>query len=460
MPHMARSFSATIVACAAGCMLMLPAAAQQVDKASAPPARDGADLSGVVIERDPATLITRVTIAAKQGEVPWSAVLDAVARAKGYDTSTFSNIFDGKSLRLDSTRSRIEVAAINVLLPRGIAFVILPPPAGAVEPLLEITLDRAAILASKRRFQNMLRAALADRLARGRAKPEYGLHWDTNPDDTRAAGEAVVVVHGFHFAPEQHSSLADDIAALNVPVASFRYPGDQPVEDSAKLLSRTLKQLAVDRPRQKIRLVALSMGGLVARRAIEDPALDPGNVIQLVMVATPNHGSQLAYFGFALEVWQFVVDAQARGITQRLYETVEDGLGEAADDLQPDSLLVQDLNARQRNPRVRYALFLGTGAKFNEESLTDIRKQLAAAGDKNRFVRFFGPKLDHLLGDSDELVRGRGDGLVSIARGKLDGVSDTMTLDFDHTAIIGQPVTDAERSLRAGILERVKQPAP
>jgi hypothetical protein len=77
------------------------------------------------------------------------------------------------------------------------------------------------------------------------------------------------------------------------------------------------------------------------------------------------------------------------------------------------------------------------------------------AGDENRFVRFFGGKIDGYLGDLDELVRGRGDGAVSVKRGRLNGVEDTVLLDFDHLSMFTQDGSSGLRRLRETILDRV-----
>ena len=450
----ARLSIAAAIVC--GASIFIPSEVRGADQAAdvgAPPRP--------VIERDPQSLVTRVVIEARSGRVAWSDILAGIAEAKGYDATAFAELLKDRSLAIDRTSTQLQVVALNVILPPGMRIAVLPPGGAAVEPSLEVVLDRAALLASKRRFTNLLRAGLVDRVGSSVNKRAYGLQWETPVDAAAvAAGEAIVVVHGYQSAPEKHSSLTEDLKTLGKPVASFRYPADQSIDDSARLLSAELRKLTAERPRQRLRIVGLSMGGLIARRAIEDPQLDPGNVRQLVMIATPNHGSQLAEFGFALEVWQFLGDMRTRGVAQTFYETIEDGLGEAADDLCPESLLLRKLNARPRNPDVRYAVLLGTGGPMSGESLAEMRRRLSVAGEKNRFVRFFGTKLDQYLADCDEMVSGRGDGAVSVARGRLEGVEDIVTLDFNHSAISHAPRSEGERQLRAAIIERVNSPLP
>jgi len=80
------------------------------------------------------------------------------------------------------------------------------------------------------------------------------------------------------------------------------------------------------------------------------------------------------------------------------------------------------LNARARNDDVAYTLMLGTGGMLSERSLSSMRENLAASGRRNRFVRFFGKRVDARLADFDEVVAGKGDGVVALKRGRLDGV--------------------------------------
>ena len=58
--------------------------------------------------------------------------------------------------------------------------------------------------------------------------------------------------------------------------------------------------------------------------------------------------------------------------------------------------------------------------------------------------------------DIDELVEGKGDGVVAVKRGRLDGVTDTQVLSFGHLAVTGAPSCDAVRCVQHLVLERVQ----
>ena len=438
------------VACA---MLLVMLACQALLAADEPPA--AADSPRITIEQDPDTLATRVVIQAKGGEVAWADLMAGLARAKGYDDDALDDLPRHKAFDLNRRHTRLLLALMNAMgESSGVEFAILRSDGG--EPKLQVTLDRRAMLASRRRFEKMLRLAIVEGLADIKPSRAYGLSWPTKPP---AAGqEAVVVMHGLGSTPEEHASLSADLARAGLRVGEFAYPGDEPLEDSAKLLSRELKQFGRERPGVRLRMVTLSMGGLVARRVVEDRMLDPENVVQLVMVAAPNHGSALAYCGFSLQIWQFLDDPRARTVAERFYNMVEDGLCEAADDLRPDSDFLKRLNSRPRNPRVRYALLLGTGAGLSAHAVDELGEHVVAAKERYRFVRFLGPKIDRVLADGDELIHGKGDGVVAVKRGRLEGVDDTLTIDFDHLSTGQPPQTEGEKQLRAGIIKRLKLP--
>jgi pimeloyl-ACP methyl ester carboxylesterase len=399
--------------------------------------------------------VTTVVIEAKDGEVAWADLMASLARAKGYDDDALADLPRHRTFDLNRRSTRLIVALMNAITePGGLHFAIFPA-AGDAEPKLQVTLDQRAMLASQRRFEKMLRTAAIERLIDFRNQRKYGLSWSA--DELPAADQqAVVVLHGLGSSPEQHASLSADLRRAGLRVGEFAYPGDESLDDSAKLLSRELKQFRRERPGVRLRLLTLSMGGLVARRVLGDATLDPGNVVQLVMVAAPNHGSALAYCGFGLQIWQLLDDPQSRSAAQRFYDMVEDGLCEASDDLRPDSDFLKELNSRPRNPRVRHSLLLGTGAPLSEHAVDELREHVARAKERFRFLRLLGPKIDRVLNDPDELIYGKGDGVVAVKRGLLEGVDDTLTLPFDHLSIGRPPQTDGEEELRAEIVKRLK----
>jgi hypothetical protein len=56
----------------------------------------------------------------------------------------------------------------------------------------------------------------------------------------------------------------------------------------------------------------------------------------------------------------------------------------------------------------------------------------------------------------DEVIDGKGDGVVAVKRGQLDGVADVLLLPFDHLSCTGKPEDAAVRRLQKEILVRLR----
>lgn len=266
----------------------------------------------------------------------------------------------------------------------------------------------------------------------------------------------VILVHGFNSTPERNAAVMKPVRAAGFPCASFAYPNDWELIESTALFSRQLKALAESHPQLQVALVTHSMGGLVARACLEDPALDPGNVRRLVMIAPPSQGTLLAHVAIATDVWEHWLGRDSGGCWARWRDSVVDGLGEAADDLAPGSAFLTNLNGRERNPRVRYAIFLGTGASVSQDEMNWMRTAVRTTGDHFPGVGGYAGKLDGLLGDMEELVDGKGDGVVALKRGRLDGVDDLVILPFGHLDCTGPPTCDAVRQVQTELMARLE----
>jgi pimeloyl-ACP methyl ester carboxylesterase len=284
----------------------------------------------------------------------------------------------------------------------------------------------------------------------------YGLRLDDGWEHTPEETPVVVVVHGFNSSPPQNAALMTPLRAADLPCGSFAYPNDHTILTSAQLLSNELRRFRRQYPQRRIALVCHSMGGLVARTCVEDPLYDPGNVERLIMIAPPTHGTLIAYFAVGTDLWEHWLSRTSGGPWRRTRDSIVDGLGEAADDLCPESEFLQVLNDRPRNRRVRYSILLGTGACFKEAHLAWIRESICdqvamfPGGDNDA------ERLDEMLSDIDELVEGKGDGVVAVKRGRLEGVADTLVMPFGHLSVAGEPHNEVLRNVQQAVLERVR----
>jgi len=266
----------------------------------------------------------------------------------------------------------------------------------------------------------------------------------------------VVILHGFNSTPARNAAILEPVLAAGYPTAAFVYANDRDLIDSATRLSAALRDLAMSHPDRRVALVTHSMGGLVARACLEDPALDPGNVTRLVMIAPPSHGSMIAHAAFGADLWEHWINRTEGGFGDRLRDSIVDGLGEAADDLVPHSPFLTRLNARPRNPQVRYAIFLGTHAAVSTAQRDWLRWAVRKSANRVEGLRRFTGSIDDVMVDMDELVEGQGDGVVSVGRGRLAGVDDVVLLPFDHFSCTGKRESPAVAQLQDAILARLK----
>jgi pimeloyl-ACP methyl ester carboxylesterase len=326
-----------------------------------------------------------------------------------------------------------------------------PPAASTVEDVLE---QAASCRATSERHgaRQWLRAKIV-----GEADmAKYGLRLDDDWQKCDAALPVVVLIHGFNSCPEQNAAMTAPIRAASIPCGAFAYPNDYSILSASQLLSNDLRRLARQHPQRRVILVCHSMGSLVARVCVEDSLYDPGNVERLIMIAPPTHGTMLAHFAVGTDLWEHWLARKKGGPWQRMRDSVVDGLGEAADELCPNSDFLRELDARPRNARVQYSVLLGTGARLSEDQLMWIREsvcdKLAKLPGSDGTVE----RLEAILNDIDELVDGKGDGVVAVKRGRLDGVSDTTVMRFGHLSVTAEPRDDVQREVQQLVLARVQ----
>lgn len=304
-----------------------------------------------------------------------------------------------------------------------------------------------------------LRRWIRESVSRDDDETRFGLQLDA---DWQAAANRspqlplVVLIHGFNSTPAKNAAILEPVRAGGYPTAAFVYPNDWDITDSAARLSSALRALARQYPDRRVALVTHSMGGLVARACLEDPALDPGNVTRLVMIAPPSQGSMIAHAAFGADLWEHWLNRTEGNFGARLRDSIVDGLGEAADDLVPGSPFLTRLNARPRNPRVRYAIFLGTHAAVSSTERDLLRSVVRRGANSINGLRNFTDSIDEVMVDMDELVEGQGDGVVSVRRGRLAGVDDVVLLPFDHFSCTGACDSPAVDQLQHELVARLK----
>ena len=379
---------------------------------------------------------SEVTIRPRGNRIFCQDFCDAVARFFGYKPKPKAKA-SGPSFAVDGVVVKGSAAITDKVL--------RPHVRVKSDDKLTIAVDHESIMNSNRDMKRGVRSSIAS--VAGDLK--YGIE-DINKNSKR---QIVLLIHGLNSRPEDMRTLSEDISLSGFDVATFRYPNDQPVAETGKLLAKELVRVRKKYANRKVSIVAHSMGGLVARHVIENATLDPGNVEKLIMIGTPNHGSALARYGHTLDFWEYTSSPVRRSEGSLLFGSILDGLAEAVGDLRPESMFLAELNQLDRNPNVDYTHFIGTGGYVTQEMLDGVGRKAGIKSQKKRarLAWAISLGLGSVAADLNEIVSGKGDGLVSVKRARLAGVDDEVILNFHHNEVFvrkpSQPVVHLRRQL-------------
>lgn len=288
----------------------------------------------------------------------------------------------------------------------------------------------------------------------GKSHERLGLADEEQWTDANDPNRWVVLVHGFASGTEATKPLMDSLNQPGIRCRRFAYPNDGPIRESSLQLSRALRAVKQTFPDRRLTVIAHSMGCLVTRNMLESAELDPGNVDQFMMIAPPNHGSNLAQFPIGLDVEKLAANVRRENLRWIVESALHGAMGSAQVDLRPDSPLFDELNARPRNPRVRYTIFAGTAAPLSKAEAEEMKRMAEGLSDGNRVVALVSEQLLAAAG-SQEIIAGKGDGCVSIESATLDGVKDFVTLPFSHNIISRQLDSEVGRKLVQEIVSRI-----
>ena len=281
-----------------------------------------------------------------------------------------------------------------------------------------------------------------------RLKATYGLRpfEQSKPSVKRDVQMAeVILVHGLDESGKLWMNLAPVLVKEGFSVWIMKYPNDQPITESAQFFLKHLKLHNVS-GKGSISIVAHSMGGLVAREMLTDPALsyaeraDKGElpaVELLIMVGTPNHGSGLAQFRVFTEFRD-----QLKNIFKGNYHWLQgiiDGAGEAGIDLIPGSKFLVSLNSRPHPRNVSMLVIAGVISPGQKNEIEKFAHNLEVKlpGD----TRVAAKKMENVLLSVSKQV---GDGLVSVNSARLSGVPLNI-VQGTHLSMIRNIRADSQR---------------
>lgn len=237
------------------------------------------------------------------------------------------------------------------------------------------------------------------------------------------AAPSLILIHGLDDPGKVWMNLAPALIERDIDVWQMKYPNDQPIVDSAGFFHaeiRRLMQFGIG----EVIIVAHSMGGLVSREMLTNPQIayleetragKAPQVVGLVMVGTPNHGSEFARFRTLGEVReQFTHWLGGRG---HILGGILDGAGEAKIDLLPGSQFLRRLNNRPHPEGVRMLSIAGILSPWDE---ADTDRWVDAARETTPVPEQTVPaSLEAFLASMSD---GLGDGLVTVESTRLDGI--------------------------------------
>ena len=393
-----------------------------------------------------------VVVQTQNGKVAWSKVVEAVSKEVGADIPLLGEVPIGE-LDIKAPSTRLMLYGANKML----------------QPIFRISINRRNETVIVRVNKTEIEAALdqlgkqlradADEadVAAGRV---FGLSPFREDGKLEKAEHIVLLVHGFNSTTGQMSTLAKAIEKdlqkndSRTEVACFDYASHHGISVAAASLEKALQTVIDKNPNCSISLVTHSMGGIVSRVMIEKKGFAMAQIKRLIMVAPPNHGTQLASLPFGNASLDSLLEKiDQTGIRQAL-QTVVSMANIAIEDLRPDSECLKDLNSSDRNDKIDYSIILGDrGVLANSQ--TNLLKQVAQELSEEKMDNG-GTELNSLLKTlPPELLTGKGDGVVSVESGKLNGVSDTVVMSFQHSELLKDGAKSQGKIIRQ-ILRRLK----
>jgi len=257
---------------------------------------------------------------------------------------------------------------------------------------------------------------------------------------------AVVLVHGLDDPGKVWMNLAPVLAAEGFKVWVLNYPNDQPVAESAQFFLDELHTLSQNGVRT-VSIVAHSMGGLVSREMLTHPEWDYMGkaereetpvIKQLIMVGTPNHGSEMVRIRALSELRDQSVNLFKGEFN--LLRWIIDGAGEAGIDLLPGSRFLKTLNRRPHPQAVEMLIIAGIMSPLQADDMERLIDSL-----QPKLPDKVHPALVSLKESFQKMNLEIGDGLVTVASTRLKGVPYT-TVKGTHLSIIRNLSSTSKRT--------------
>ncbi len=289
-----------------------------------------------------------------------------------------------------------------------------------------------------------LLAARLDRVVQiaeeaGQRASRFGVHARPSYRPNDADRPTVCLLHGINASSRSFVHLIPLLEAEGFGVVIYDYPYNRDLDELAETFARDWSDFRTKQiDKSPWSIVTHSMGGLLARDYVEgDQYRD--DVTRLVMIGPPNRGAASAQ-GQAVLQWLDTFRAADQG-RAKVLAGLQDGLGEAGNDLIPTSSYLRELNARPRRAGVAYHILAGDGGFLTSVTHERILTEYQALRRKGGLVAgLVGATLPGLPAILEELSEGTGDGCVAVRSTRLNGVDDHAVIHVDHVALVRGPL--------------------
>ncbi len=294
---------------------------------------------------------------------------------------------------------------------------------------------------SRREWEKRLRE-LVGRIEREEKRRErYGMHARESYRPNDPIRPTVCLIHGLNSTSSVFWHMVGPIEEAGYGVVVYDFPYNRDLDESVEAFRRDwgeFRRRTGDR--RPWAIVAHSMGALLARAYVEDDRAYAGDVASMILVAPVNRGSNLSRVQTIHQAMQGLKAVQGGPGKGEALAKIGDGLGAAAEDMTPGSAFLTGLNSRKRREGVAYHTLAGHGGFLSPVARKQIEAQLGFDGRPGMIGGLARLALGDLPAQLDEVTEGTGDGCVSVASTRLDGVDDHVAIAANHLELIRAPL--------------------
>ncbi len=239
-------------------------------------------------KRSPEDIRDSLELPLKQGNLAWWDLLSGMAEKRGWELGRWSHLASDPDgwIPEQAVSALTVIAGDSVFLTRS-----------HDDESLVVDLDKVRDKLRKRSSE------LRQSLPQASSGPRGQLRWLEATRHDEMPKRAVLIVPGFQAPLGSAEPLGQSIHnATGLPVLVYQYPNDAPIAESGQQLYDELRKWQSTYPELRFDIVTHSMGGLVARCALEVPSDSLSQVDRLIQICPPNHGSELALYAAPLEL--------------------------------------------------------------------------------------------------------------------------------------------------------------